>query len=178
LGGGRGGQDTCLNASDGSGTGCGGRGHFYVVRVTGNFLDVASLEWVSDTNGNVLGGGPYFTDLQPAPQNGMPGQGPAFTEKQLGCRKLINSQIDELTSAQNEVSVTVSSDGTTYTVTNHSSKAIPGAVALQFANLDYASSAGGAVNLTNKAFVDRCVQGANAYLLPTTGAVTSLGAGK
>ena len=168
--GGTGGEDPCLNinASDAP---CGGRGHFFAIRVKGNFLDVASLEWTSDTKGNPRTG-PAFTNLNPTPANGMSPQGPAFTGGQLGCRKLINSRIVDV--SQLAPTPAGIPSGNPITITNTSKTTIPGPIALEFEGLD----AQGGIDLTSKSFVDRCAAGGNSFMYPDNGSTGSLAPGK
>jgi len=168
--GGTGGEDPCLNLVP-SEAACGGRGHFFALRVTGNFLDVASLEWTSDKNGTPIGG-PTFTNLSPDPQNGMPHQGPAFTGGQPGCRKLINSRIVDVSKLAPTPAGIAS--GNPITITNTSSVTIPGPLALEFDGLDYQNS----IDLISKSFVDRCAVGGSSYQYSDDKNLGSLAPGK
>lgn len=75
--GGTGGQDPCLGNDHAA---CGGRGHFFAVRITDQYLDVASLEWRSKADGTDLDTQAQFTDLAPPAwdANNDTGQGPSF----------------------------------------------------------------------------------------------------
>ena len=164
--GGTGGEDPCNNYNEVTPAppqipGCGGRGHFFAIRVTSQFLDVASLEWVSNPDGSDLSTFPYFTNLQFPVVNGVPltgafinapsnqSQGPAFVGGQAGCRKIINSRIVDVSRLVNNVG-TVNGGVSPITITNTSQSTIPGPLALEFAKL------GDSDNLTSKSFVDRC----------------------
>jgi hypothetical protein len=152
--------------------GCGGRGHFFVIRVTSQFLDVASLERLSNPDGSDLSTAPYFTNLKVPVVDGVPsatltaaqeGQGPfSFVGGQAGCRKIINSRIVDVSSLAGGVG-TVNSGTIPISIKNTSQTTIPGPLALEFAGL------GDSTNLTSKSFVDRCASGAAAGVAQTGG---------
>jgi len=62
--------------------------------------------------------------------------------------------------------------GNTIRIVNSSDKPIPGPLALEFVGL-----AGDSIDLTNKAFVDRCAEGGNSFMIPDNGPVVSLAPG-
>jgi len=160
--GGTGGEDPCLNFKS-NGTPCGGRGNFFAVRVTDKFLDVVSLEWVSNADGSDKSTVPYFTNLKDAVA--VPNayeQGPSFVSGQMGCRKLINSRIVDVSSLVNNVG-SVSGSTSPIIVTNTSQTTIPGPLALKFSGM------GDSVNLTSKSFVDRCSSAASGANIDTGG---------
>jgi len=164
--GGTGGEDPCLNGNM-QNTPCGGRGHFFVTRIKGNYLDVASVEWDSDPSGNITSP-PHFTNLAPTYTDGKPGQGPSFTEGQNGCRKLINMRIVEVGTG----SATVAASGSPFQIGN-TGPAVGGLFAARIQGLDGTD----VTNVTNKHFVDRCVQGANAYIWANNGNALTLNSG-
>ena len=186
--GGTGGEDPCLNASD---TACGGRGHFFAVRTSKMFLDVASLEWRSTPGGASIDATPQFTNLAPPTWDSKHSdtiQGPAFAFGQKGCRKIINQRLIDVSS------LAPATGSGPITVTNTSSLSIPGPLALGLSGMT-----GSTCNLptdtrgcnysdrdlppdvTNKSFVDRCVDTAaapsTAFLFASNGNPITLSSG-
>lgn len=178
--GGTGGEDPCLNAGD---TACGGRGHFFAVRTSKMFLDVASLEWRSTPGGANLDPTPQFTNLAPPtwdPQHHDTVEGPAFAFGQKGCRKIINQRLIDVSS------LAPATGSGPITVTNSASVSIPGPLALGISGISGStcnlptdttgcnySDQGLPPDVTNKSFVDRCVDTAaapsTAFLFANTG---------
>jgi hypothetical protein len=183
--GGTGGEDPCLNVSD---TACGGRGHFFAVRTSKMFLDVASLEWKSSPGGGNVDATPQFTNLAPPswdPKHNDTVEGPAFALGQKGCRKIINQRLIDVSSL---ASATGSGP---ITVTNSSSLSIPGPLALGISGITGStcnlptdttgcnySDWGLPPDVTNKSFVDRCVDTAaapsTAFLFANNGSPITL----
>ena len=155
--GGTGGQDPCLGNDHAA---CGGRGHFFAVRITDQYLDVASLEWRSNTDGTDLDAQAQFTDLAPPAwdPNDDTAQGPWFANGQLGCRKIINRQLVDVSTLVSSLGTFTRLSGAPITITNSSQTTIPGPLALKFGNPMQ--------NLSNKNFVDSCAANQDSYLYP------------
>ena len=160
---GAGGEDACLAAGHSA---CGGRGQFYAVRVSDRFLDVASLGWRSNPDGSARTPQPEFTALNP--DSAASALNPSAT--QSGCRKLISSRVVDVSDLVNHGEL----DGAAKSilVTNTSSIAIPGPLALEFTGVGNTAS-----DLENKAFVDRCSPGADSFLVPGNGSAAGLAPG-
>ena len=164
--GGTGGEDPCLNGNINN-TPCGGRGHFFVTRIKGNYLDVASVEWDSNPSGTITSPS-HFTNLASTYTDGKPDQGPSFTEGQNGCRKLINMRIVDVGTG----SATIAASGSPFQIGN-TGPAVKGLFAAKIQGLDGTD----VTNVTNKSFVDRCVQGSNAYIWANGGNAFTLNGG-
>ena len=135
------------------------------------FLDVASLEWKSSPGGGNVDATPQFTNLAPPswdPKHNDTVEGPAFAFGK-GCRKIINQRLIDVS---NLASATGSGP---ITVTNSSSLSIPGPLALGISGITGStcnlptdttgcnySDWGLPPDVTNKSFVDRCVDTAAA----------------
>ena len=150
-----GGQDPCLGNDHAA---CGGRGHFFAVRITDQYLDVASLEWRSNADGTDRDTQAQFTNLAPPSwdANNDTSQGPAFPNGQMGCRKIINRQLIDVSTLVNGVAMINRTNGAPITITNSSQTTIPGPLALELLNPTQ--------NLSNKSFVDSCASNSNAYM--------------
>jgi cytolysin (calcineurin-like family phosphatase) len=155
--GGTGGQDPCLNNDHPA---CGGRGQFFAVRITDQYLDVASLEWRSNADGTDRDTEAQFTNLAPPFWDTYKDstQGPAFINGQMGCRKIINRQLIDVSNLVNGLGAFTRPSGAPITITNTSQATIPGPLALEFITPDN--------DITNKSFVDRCSTGGNVYMYP------------
>jgi hypothetical protein len=171
--GGTGGEDHCLYLNDAA---CGGRGHFFAVRITDQYLDVASLEWKSNIDGTDLDTAPQFTNLAPPSYSPLnpddTTQGPAFVNGQMGCRKIINRQLIDVSSLVSNVGSVFVTSGTALTITNTSQITIPGPVALR---LTFSKDQSNPPNLINKNFVDYCTNGSS-YMYPDSGSTGDLAA--
>jgi hypothetical protein len=152
-----GGQDPCLNYGH---TACGGRGHFFAVRIADPYMDVASLEGRSNPDGTDHDAEPQFTNLAPPawdPQSDS-AQGPSFPNGQMGCRKIINRQLIDVSSLVSGLATIGRTNGAAIIVTNTSRTTIPGPLALEFQSPTR--------NLNSKSFVASCASDSNAYMYP------------
>ena len=101
-----------------------------------------------------------FTNLAPPAWDaqGDTAQGPSFANGQMGCRKIINRQLIEVSSLVSGLAAIGRTNGAPIIITNTSQTTIPGPLALEFRN---PSS-----NLTSKSFVASCASDSNAYMYP------------